>query len=62
MLTRKEGQSIFIGENVTIVVTKIIDGKRVRIGIEAPKDIKIRRDDAKFLKENKIRKCPDDKN
>ena len=42
VLSRKEGESIIINENITIVVTRIQGGK-VRIGIEAPKDVPVRR-------------------
>ena len=42
ILSRKEGESIIINENITIVVTRI-QGGRVRIGIEAPKDVPVRR-------------------
>ena len=42
VLSRKESESIIINENITIVVTKI-QGGRVRIGIEAPKDVPVRR-------------------
>lgn len=42
VLSRKRGESILIGENVSI---KILDirGNTIRIGIEAPKDIPISR-------------------
>ena len=42
VLSRKEGESIIINENITIVVARIQGGK-VRIGIEAPKDVPVRR-------------------
>ena len=42
VLTRKERESIRIGNNVVIHV-KRIDGNRIRIGIEAPQDTTIRR-------------------
>jgi carbon storage regulator len=59
MLTRKEGQRIFIGDDIVITIGSIFDNKKVRIGIEAPKDIKIRRDDAKVTRDNnELRKCP----
>jgi carbon storage regulator CsrA len=40
VLTRKIGQRITIGENITVVVTKTA-GNRVTLGIEAPKDVRI---------------------
>lgn len=44
-LSRKIGQDITIG-NVTIRVTAIL-GDKVRIAIDAPKDVQISRPDAK---------------
>lgn len=40
VLTRKVGESICIGDNITIVVTKSA-GNRVTLGIEAPRDVRI---------------------
>jgi carbon storage regulator len=42
VLTRKEKEGILIGDDITITVTKI-EGNQIRIGIEAPKDVLIRR-------------------
>lgn len=44
VLTRKLGQKIFIGDNIAVVVVEIDRGK-VRLGIEAPREIAIARDD-----------------
>ncbi len=41
VLSRKDNERIVVGD-VTVTVVKI-DGDRVRIGIEAPKDVSIRR-------------------
>jgi carbon storage regulator len=46
VLSRKELERIRIGDEVEIIVTKI-KGNTVRIGIEAPKHIRVVRDDAK---------------
>ena len=40
VLTRKIGERIRIGDDITLVVTKMA-GNRVTLGIEAPKDIRI---------------------
>lgn len=42
VLSRKEGQEIVVGESIRIRVTKL-SGNRVRLGIEAPKGVTIRR-------------------
>ena len=42
MLTRKEGEKIMIGEDVVLTVLEVY-GNRVRIGLEAPEDIRIHR-------------------
>ena len=44
VLTRKAHQGIWIGENVHIVILDIAHG-RVKIGIEAPQDVEIDRDE-----------------
>ena len=41
-LTRKKGQRIFIGPDVTIYVNRI-SGNQVSIGIDAPRDVRILR-------------------
>ena len=40
VLSRKLGEKIFIGENICITVVDIDRGK-IRIGIEAPRDVPI---------------------
>ncbi|WP_026894437.1 carbon storage regulator CsrA [Clostridiisalibacter paucivorans] len=42
VLTRKKDESIIIGENIEIVITEIEEGK-VKLGINAPRDINIYR-------------------
>ncbi|AFV02595.1 Carbon storage regulator [Dehalobacter sp. UNSWDHB] len=42
VLSRKINERIMIGDNIEIVVVAVV-GDQVRIGIEAPKDIKILR-------------------
>ncbi|AMV32868.1 hypothetical protein VN12_12140 [Pirellula sp. SH-Sr6A] len=46
VLSRKEGERIVIGENITLVVSRI-SGNRVAIGIEAPKDVTVVRGELK---------------
>ena len=40
VLTRKHGQRIMIGDDITVVVNRL-SGNRVAIGIEAPDDVRI---------------------
>ena len=42
VLTRKSNQSIMIGDEIEVSVLAIM-GEKVRIGIEAPPDVQIRR-------------------
>lgn len=42
VLSRKEGEKLLIGDDVTLVVSKI-SGNRVTLAIEAPADVKIMR-------------------
>ena len=42
ILSRKTGQTIQISDQITITITQV-KGKQVRIGIDAPADISIRR-------------------
>ncbi len=44
ILTRKEGESITIGENIEIKVLAVQGGK-VRLGIQAPKDVSVNREE-----------------
>ncbi len=42
IITRKKGESLMIGDNIEIIISKIDDGS-VKIGIKAPRDIEILR-------------------
>ena len=44
ILTRKPGESIVIGDNVTLMVIGI-NGNQVRIGIDAPIEISVHREE-----------------
>ena len=48
VLSRKEGERLTIGGNITIVVTKVA-GNRVTIGVEAPRDVKIVRSELEII-------------
>ncbi|MGN0710626.1 MAG: carbon storage regulator CsrA [Anaerovoracaceae bacterium] len=42
ILTRKQGESFMLGDDIEICVSEI-NGDRIRIAIDAPKDVKILR-------------------
>lgn len=44
ILSRKVGEAIIIGGNITVAVARI-SGNRVTLGIEAPKELNIRRNE-----------------
>lgn len=46
ILQRKEGESLFIGEDIEVTVLSV-EGNRVRLALEAPKNIVILRSELK---------------
>ena len=44
VLTRRLGEAITIGDNVKLIVVEI-DGNQVKLGIEAPREIEIYREE-----------------
>ena len=44
ILTRKSGESLMIGEDISVTVLGV-KGNQVRIGINAPKDIAVHREE-----------------
>jgi carbon storage regulator len=42
ILTRREGESVRIGPDVTVTVLRV-KGSQVRIGVDAPKDVAVQR-------------------
>jgi carbon storage regulator len=53
VLTRKSGQSVYIGENIKVVIHGV-RGNQVRMGIEAPNNVRIYREEIfhQILEEN----------
>lgn len=47
VITREAGESLQIGDDVTVEIVEVTRQGRVRIGIRAPKRVQILRDDAK---------------
>jgi carbon storage regulator len=54
ILTRKPGESLWIGDNVKVTVVEL-KGHQIRIGIQAPKELRIYREEIylQILEENK---------
>jgi carbon storage regulator len=48
VLSRKAGERIRIGDNITIVVNRVV-GSRVSVGIEAPPNVRIVRGELEFF-------------
>ena len=44
ILTRRVGESLMIGDDVTITVLGV-KGNQVRVGVDAPKDVAVHRED-----------------
>ena len=42
ILTRKTGESVVVGDQIRVVVVEV-KGRQVRLGVEAPEDMKIYR-------------------
>jgi carbon storage regulator len=45
ILTRRIGEIIRIGDDVTVTVLAVKDGGQVRLGVEAPKNIPVHREE-----------------
>lgn len=52
ILTRRIQESIRIDDDVTVTVLAI-KGNQVRLGIEAPRDVEVHREEIYFLEKNK---------
>ncbi len=49
ILTRRPGQSIWIGNNIEVVIQEI-RGNQVKLGISAPKSVSVDREEIAMLK------------
>ena len=54
ILTRKPGESLYIGDDVKVIIVEI-KGNQIRVGIEAPPELRIYREEIylQILEENK---------
>lgn len=59
VLTRRVGQRLFVGDRITVTVVQV-DGDKVRIGIEAPRDIPIAREELGPARDTRAAARPDD--
>ena len=50
ILTRRVGEKIMIGDDVSVLVMSI-DGSQVRLGIDAPKEVSVDREEVRQNKE-----------
>jgi carbon storage regulator len=50
VLSRKVGEKLVIGDNITVVVSRVA-GNRVTIGVEAPADVRIIRGELRTSEE-----------
>ena len=59
ILTRKPGESLFIGNKIKVVVVEI-KGNQIRLGIEDPSDVRILREEiyTQILEENQSAAAP----
>lgn len=59
ILTRKPGESIFIGDRVKVTIVEI-KGNQIRVGIDAPAELKIYREEIylQILEENRQAAAP----
>jgi len=48
VLNRREGESVIINGNITVTVVSV-NGRQVKIGIDAPKDIPVHREEIQML-------------
>jgi carbon storage regulator len=44
ILTRRVGETLIIGDNITVTVLSV-QGNQVRVGINAPKDVAVHREE-----------------
>jgi len=53
VLTRKEGEFIYIGEDIRLCILEI-KGNKVRVGVEAPADTEVLRNPPEIVRLQKV--------
>lgn len=53
ILTRNRGQQIFINDDIKIKILSVTSNGQVRLGIEAPQDYAVHREEIYILQKNK---------
>lgn len=48
VLSRHKNERILIGDDIVVTVVEVRDGDKVRLGIDAPKDVKIVREEVAY--------------
>ncbi|HAN68486.1 MAG TPA: carbon storage regulator [Halieaceae bacterium] len=60
ILTRRVGESLMVGDNITITVLGV-KGNQVRIGVNAPKDVAVHREEIyNRIQEGDVEAAPED--
>lgn len=57
ILTRRVDESLVIGDNVTVTVLGV-KGNQVRIGVDAPRDVSVHREELAQKQDGKNQKSP----
>lgn len=45
ILSRRIGETIMVGDDIEVTILSVNDGKNVRVGVSAPRDVKVHREE-----------------
>ena len=57
ILTRRVGETLMIGDNVSVTVLRV-KGNQVRLGVNAPKDVSVHREEIFERIQNEVDESP----